>query len=115
MKRVLSGVLLFIIILVISPISRGADRLLGPPYTYISITFTSGGKTRTGVTAILVDGSNTEWKEISNREGEVTFAIKAESGMAFLTYWEGESVPVYKKVFEYNAGNHYSFRLKLAK
>jgi len=45
----------------------------------------------------------------------VTFAIKAESGMAFLTYWEGESVPVYKKVFEYNAGNHYSFRLKLAK
>lgn len=102
-------------VLLLPPVSRGADRLLGPPYTHFTFTFTENGQSMPGVTAILIDGSNMEWKEISNSEGAVRFVIKAESGMAFLTYWEGKTVPVYKKAFEYNAGNHYRFCLKLRK
>lgn len=115
MKKVLSVALLLTTVVLLPPVSRGADRLLGPPYTYFTFTFTENGQLKPGVTAILIDGSNMEWKEVSNSEGAVRFVIKAESGMAFLTYWEGKTVPVYKKAFEYNAGNHYRFKLKLRK
>ncbi len=93
--------------------SREADVLLGPPPTYINITFASDSHPLAGVTAVLIDGANMEWKQVSNAEGEVRFVFEAESGMAFLTYWQGETVPVYKKVFEYNAGNHYNYTLTL--
>ena len=115
MKIVLLIALLLTIVLLHPPVHRGEDRLLGPPYTYFTFTFTEQGQPQAGVTAILIDGSNREWKETSNFEGEVRFVIKAKSGLAFLTYWKGETVPVFKKAFEYTAGNHYRFRLKLKK
>ncbi|MFH1037262.1 MAG: hypothetical protein V1789_01145 [PVC group bacterium] len=113
MKIFFSGLLLCAFILALPAGSRGTDELLGAPPTYINVTFTSGSRPLPGVTAVLVDGSNMEWKQVSNPEGEVRFVFEAESGMAFLTFWRGDMVPVYKKVFEYNAGNHYNYTLTL--
>jgi hypothetical protein len=113
--KLISVALLFTFILLLPSVSRGEEQLVGPAYTYFTFAFAENGELKPGVTAVLIDSANREWNEISDSEGIVRFAIKAKSGMAFLTYWEEKTVPVYRKAFEYTAGNHYSFSLNLRK